>query len=283
MLVGLRPDIVHDHSLVGPLTAAAHPAPTVATCHGPVEGEFGEYYQALGDEVHLVAVSEAQQLLAPGLNWAGTVHNALDVTTFPFRRHKEDWVLWLGRFSLEKGAHLAVDAARAAGRRIVLAGKLNEPAEHAYFDQYIRPRLGPDTTYAGEADAERKRQLLAAARCLVFPICWEEPFGMVMIEAMACGTPVVALDRGSVPEVVVDGRTGFVLRAPQQIPAAIERVGTLDPLDCRRHVERHFDIGVLAEGYERVYRRILLGDAAAAPARQEGVALVPSTCPTCGR
>ncbi|GAA2354889.1 glycosyltransferase family 4 protein [Nonomuraea africana] len=257
LICGLDVDIVHDHSLAGPLCAAAHGVPTVVTCHGPSDGDFGDYYRALGEEVSLVAISDNQRALAPYLNWVGTVHNGLDAATFPFRDRKEEWVLWLGRFHLDKGAHLAIDAARAAGRRIVLAGKLTEALERAYFEEYVRPRLGPDATYVGEADATRKRELLAAARCLVFPIQWEEPFGMVMIEAMACGTPVVAIGRGAVPEVVCDGVTGFVCKTTEELPAAIEAAGTLDPRACRQSVERDFDLGVMARGYERVYHRIL--------------------------
>ncbi|GAA3138767.1 glycosyltransferase family 4 protein [Planomonospora alba] len=257
LLAGTGADIVHDHSLAGPLTAAARAVPTVVTCHGSVAGELADYYRALGGDVSLVAISDAQRRIAPDLNWAGTVHNALDVSTFPLRERKEDWVLWLGRFNIDKGAHLAIDAARAAGRRIVLAGKLTEAVEQAYFDEYVRPRLGPDAEYVGEADAARKRELLAAARCLLFPILWEEPFGMVMIEAMACGTPVVALGRGSVPEVVAEGRTGLICSDPGELPGAIERAGAIDPLACRRHVERRFDLDVMARGYERVYHRLL--------------------------
>ncbi|RCG32295.1 glycosyltransferase family 4 protein [Sphaerisporangium album] len=254
MLATLDVDLVHDHTLAGPLTAAGRPVPTVVTCHGTVDGELGEYYRALGDQVSLVSISMAQRTFAPDLNWVGQVYNAVDSTTYPFSERKEDWVLWVGRFNGDKGAHLAIDAARAAGRRIVLAGKLVEPSEHAYFDEHVRPRLGPDACYVGEADRARKRELMAAARCLLFPITWHEPFGMVMIEAMACGTPVVALGRGSVPEVVVDGVTGFVRGLPHELPAAVEAAGALRPRDSRSHVEREFDVVHMATGYERVYR-----------------------------
>ena len=259
-------DIVHDHSLAGPLLASARRVPTVVTMHGPVAGLNGEYYRRLGDRIELVAISDAQRRQAPDLHWAGTVHNAIDVASFPFRGEKEPWVLWLGRFHPSKGAHLAIDAARSAGRRIVLAGKLREPEEHAYFEREVAPRLGPDAQYVGEADAVRKRELFSRASCLVFPIQWEEPFGMVMIEALACGTPVVALHRGSVPEIIDDGVTGFIADAPEALPALIAHADAINPADCRAAVRERFDLPVLAAGYERVYRRLIARAAASCDA-----------------
>src|SRR5262249_24100020 len=157
-------------SLAGPLTARARKVPTVMTAHGPVHGEFGEYYQQLGDSVHLVANSQAQRRSAPYLNWAGQVYGAVDVHSFPFRDEKEGFILFLGRFEPRKGAHVAIDVARASGWPIILAGKANEAFERDYFDREIRPRLGPDAEYVGVADAQTKRELLSAARCLIFPV-----------------------------------------------------------------------------------------------------------------
>ncbi|MEV4456656.1 glycosyltransferase family 4 protein [Microbispora sp. NPDC049633] len=262
LLRGLVVDVVHDHSLAGPLTAAGRLVPTVVTCHNDVSGELGDYYRGLGADVSLVAVSSAQRAHAADLNWVGRVHNAVDVSAWPFRERKDDWVLWLGRLSPDKGAHLAVEAARAAGRRIVLVGRRAERAEQAYFRERVEPLLGPDVEYLGEADGALKSELFSRARCLVFPLSWDEPFGMVMIEAMACGTPVVALRRGAVPEVVADGVTGYVRDTPAELPAAIEAVSALDPHAVRARVVRHFDVPVMVEGYERVYREV----AEAAPA-----------------
>jgi glycosyltransferase involved in cell wall biosynthesis len=259
LLADLDVDVVHDHTLAGPLTAAGRRVPTVATMHGPMDGEFGAYYRQLGDAVGLVAISEAQRAPVPELNWVGTVYNGVDVERFPFQADKEDWTLFVGRFNPDKAAHLAIDAARAAGRRIVLAGKVSEPVEQEYFDQAVRPRLGADVEYVGQADATAKRELYAKAACLLFPIQWPEPFGMVMIEAMACGTPVVALDRGSVPEVVVDGTTGVICTTEEELPAAIAKAERLDPAACRAHVADHFDLTTMVEGYERAYRTVASG------------------------
>jgi len=252
-------DIIHDHSLAGPLLAFERGIPTVATMHGPTTGENADYFARLGDAVDLVAISEAQRRQRPELNWTGVVHNAIDVASFPYREQKDGFVLWIGRFSPDKGAHLAIDAARAAGRRIVLAGKLNEPEERAYFEREVRPRLGDGADYLGEASAIAKRELFAGASCLVFPIQWEEPFGMVMVEAMACGTPVVATRRGSVPEVVADGETGIIVDRVAELPTAIARAEELDPAACRRWTEERFDLPVMAAGYERIYRGLIEG------------------------
>jgi glycosyltransferase involved in cell wall biosynthesis len=251
-------DVVHDHSLAGPLTAHGRRVPTVMTAHGPCAGDMVKYYRALSHNIdaHLVAISDSQRQLAPDLSWVGTVHNALKASDYPFRRDKEDFVLFMGRMSPEKGAHLAIDAARGAGRRIVLAGKVKEEVEQTYFEAEVRPRLGRDAEFIGEANMTAKKELYASAQCLVFPIRWDEPFGLVMIEAMACGTPVVALNRGSVPEVVVDGVTGFIRMEPEELAAPIQAVETIDPLACRRHVEEHFDVSTMAAGYERAYARV---------------------------
>lgn len=257
LLDGLAVDVVHDHTLAGPLLARRRPTPTVVTVHGPTTGEPGAYYRALGRTVRFVAISDAQRAAAPALPWTATVHNAIRADTFPFRPDKEDFAFFLGRFHPDKAPHLAIEAARAAGLPIVLAGKCTEPLERAYVAREIETRLGPDVTLFGVADATAKRDLLARAACLLFPICWEEPFGLVMIEAMACGTPVVALRRGSVPELVVPGQTGIIVDRPDELPAAISAARRLDPGLCRKHVEANFTADVMAAGYEAAYLRAL--------------------------
>jgi glycosyltransferase involved in cell wall biosynthesis len=144
----------------------------------------------------------------------------------------------------------------------VVAGKCTEKIERDFFEARVRPLLGPDAEWVGEADAEQKADLLGRARCLVFPVQWNEPFGLVMVEAMACGTPVVALRAGAVPEVVEDGVTGFVCDRVDELPAAIERADALEPKACRQRVVDHFDVARMAERYERVFRRVAAGPAA---------------------
>ena len=256
-LAELDVDVVHDHSMGGPLTARARRVPTVLTAHGPVTGDLGECYRLLSRHHPMVAISESQRAKGPHLPWAATVYNAIPVDEYPFETEKDDFVLFLGRISPEKAPDLAIRAARAAGRRIVVAAKCNEPAEHAYFEQRVRPLLGPDAEWYGHATTEEKKKLLAKASALVFPIQWDEPFGIVMVEAMACGTPVVALRAGSVPELVVDGLTGYICDRPEELPAAIQRVGALDSKACRRRVFDCFDVPDMVDGYEQVYRRAI--------------------------
>lgn len=267
---GVEYDLVHDHTLAGPLLARGRQAPTVVTVHGPTN-ELADVYRPLGRTASLVAISHAQRRSAPDLGWVGTVHNGVDVSGFPYRPRKDDYALFLGRFHPNKAPHLAIDAARAAGLRILLAGKCAEPVEHRYYEAEVAPRLGPDAVNVGVADSAAKRRMLAGARCLLFPIRWDEPFGMVLVEAMACGTPVVALGRGSVPEVVVDGRTGIVVDRPDELPAAIERALALDPAACRRHAESRFGIDAMTSGYEQVYRKVAA--AAAVRSGTHGVTL----------
>ncbi len=257
ILDALDVDVIHDHTMAGPLMARGRLTPTVLTAHGPVHGDCGEYYRALGDTVQLIAISDAQRSSAPDLAWAATVHNAIRSETFPFRAQKDDYALFLGRFHPHKAPHLAIDAARAASLPIVLAGKCSEPVERAYFSREIEPRIGTDVTIYGVADATQKRRLLAHAACMLFPICWEEPFGLVVIEAMACGTPVVGLRRGAMPELIVHGQTGIIVDDPDDLPLGIALARGLDPAVCRKHVEAGFTVEVMAEGYEAVYRQAL--------------------------
>ncbi|MFI6867009.1 glycosyltransferase family 4 protein [Nocardia sp. NPDC050406] len=251
-------DIVHDHTFAGPANAAAYRMmgiPTVVTVHGPVDSDMSEYYKSLDRSVQLVAISDRQKELAPDLNWIARVHNAIEPDEWPFRPEKMDYALFLGRYAPYKGPHLALKAAHEAGMRLILAGKCNEPAEKAYFEEQIRPLLRETDDVFGEADATAKRLLLAGARCMLFPIRWEEPFGIVMIEAMVCGTPVVALRGGAVPEVIEHGVTGFICDDPEELPEYLARIDEIDPFACRERVEKLFAADRLASGYEAAYRR----------------------------
>lgn len=250
-------DLVHDHSLAGPLVALGRAVPTVLTCHGPLHSWVEDYYGALGMPV--VAISDAQRQAAPALPWVATIHNAIDVSAYRFSAAKDDYALFLGRMSPEKGAHLAPAAARAAGVRLVMAGKCNEPEELRYFDETVAPACGPETTWVGEVGGAQRKELLAGARCLLVPVQWEEPFGLVLAEALASGTPVVGLARGAVPEIVRHGETGWVCDAADELGHYVARAGEIDPEACRRDALRRFDLPVFVERHEHMYRGVVSG------------------------
>jgi glycosyltransferase involved in cell wall biosynthesis len=266
-------DVIHDHTTIGPLTACRRDTPSVATVHGSPVGELGDILRNADPAVALVAISHAQRRLGAGLPWIDTVHNAMPGSSVSKTAPADGPVLWLARFSPDKGPDLAIQACRTAGLPLVLAGKASEAVEKRYLEDVIKPMLGPDVTLVLNAGRERIEELLLAARCMILPLRWEEPFGMVMLEAMATGTPVVALNRGAVPELVHHGESGFVCNDPDELPAALRDAGTLDPVACVEHVRTNFSAERMARGYERVYRRWATAGRAI-PAERE---LVPTT------
>jgi glycosyltransferase involved in cell wall biosynthesis len=275
LLADAQFDVIHDHSLSGPLTAGHRNAPTVVTVHGPAEGELGDYYAALGEHIHPVAISDSQRRQRPELRWAATIHNAIDPAQFVAMRNADGPVLWLARFSPDKGPDLAIKACREAGLPLVLAGKCNESSEQRYLDEVIRPMLGEDVELVVNGDRPTTNRLLTEARCLIMPIRWHEPFGMVMIEAMASGTPVVALRRGSVAEIIRHGTTGWICDDPAELPKALGRVNELDPDECVAHARSAFGAQRMARRYERVYRQAIVNARPRRGARRQ-TALVPT-------
>ncbi|MGI5145406.1 glycosyltransferase family 4 protein [Plantactinospora sp. CA-294935] len=247
-------DIVHDHTTVGPY-ATDRAVPTIATVHGKPTGELREVLADVDPKVGLVAISHTQRRLAPELPWVATVHNGISTGNLVTKSAPGMGpVLWLARFSADKGPDLAIEACRAAGLPLVLAGKCDERSERRYLEQVVEPMLGPDVTVLRNPDRDATVRLLLAARCLIMPIRWEEPFGMVMVEAMATGTPVVALNRGAVPELIRSGETGLICDDPSELGPALREVSGLDPGVCAAHVRREFSAERMAEDYERVYR-----------------------------
>ena len=234
-------DIVHDHTVLGPHLTSLHGGQkVVTTVHGPLDGELAPLYERIADRVAVVAISHAQRRPAPHIPFARVIHHGVDAADFPMGRGDGGYVLFVGRLSPDKGAHRAMEAAYKAGVKLLLVGKMREPGEHEYFDHFVRPYLNEDLVYLGEVPHEEKVALMAGASAVLFPIRWNEPFGMVMIEAMACGTPVLAFPEGAAPEVVEDGRTGFLCHDEAAMAEAIIRVHTLDRGACRAAVEGYF-------------------------------------------
>jgi glycosyltransferase involved in cell wall biosynthesis len=251
-------DVINDHS--GPLAAALGgltDVPVVHTVHGPLDGEAGVVYDSVGrlaPRVGLISISMNQRRPMPGLNWVANIPNALELEHYPCQPHRGDYLLFLGRLNHEKGAHRAIAVAMEAGLPLKLAGKVRESKEREYFSEFVEPHLGKGIEYLGEVNHGAKVELLQNARATVFPIEWEEPFGLVMIESMACGTPVIATRHGAVPEVIEDGLSGIVVDHYREIPAALERADALDPLECRRYVEEQFAPRRMVADYTAVYR-----------------------------
>jgi glycosyltransferase involved in cell wall biosynthesis len=257
-------DLLHDHTgPVGVSIGAVADYPIVHTLHGPFTPEALMLYSRIARHLWFVAISESQRSLGPpDLNWAGVVYNGIPMDQYPYREDKADFLLFLGRADEEKAPHLAIEAARGAGRQLVMCVTTKNEREQSYWAEQVEPLLGDDVVVHGECDQEQKADLLSRAQALLFPIQWPEPFGLVMTEAMACGTPVVAWRNGSVPEVVDDGVTGFVVDSLEGMVEAIGRVGELDPRAARTHVEERFSGAAMVAGYERAYERVRAADQA---------------------
>jgi glycosyltransferase involved in cell wall biosynthesis len=249
-------DVIHDHVGHTALAMADRVSvPLVHTLHGPFDEQACRFYAEHGPKACIVAISQAQLDAAPEAMGGGeVVHNPIDCAEWPFRAEKEDFLLWIGRMSPDKGPNRAITAAREAGAPLVLAGPV-QPGQEAFFAEEVEPHLDRDgIEYIGEADGERKRELYLRARALLMPIRWAEPFGLVMVEALACGTPVIAFPEGSAPEVVQDGETGFVVDDEHAMAGAVERLGEIDPAACRDACERRFGVPAVVRRYEKVYR-----------------------------
>jgi glycosyltransferase involved in cell wall biosynthesis len=257
-----RFDVLHDHTgPAGVTIGALIDRPIVHTLHGPFTPEALMLYGRIARNLWFVAISESQRSLAPpDLRWAGVVHNGIPVGNYPYQERKEDFLFFLGRADEEKAPHLAVEAARRAGRPLVMCVTRKNEREQHYWAERVEPLLDDNVEVLGECDQRQKAGLLARAAALLFPIQWAEPFGLVMIEAMACGTPVVAWRNGSVPEVVDDGATGFVVASMDEMVRAIGRVGELDPRALRAHIEERFSAEAMVAGYERAYEAVLAAE-----------------------
>jgi glycosyltransferase involved in cell wall biosynthesis len=251
-------DVINEHT--GPLGAALGglvQTPVVHTVHGPLDGEPGGVYAGIArvaPAVGLVSISLNQRRPRPDLNWVANIPHALDLEHYPCKPHRGDYLLFLGRMNHEKGAHRAIAVAMELGLPLKLAGKVREAREREYFDEFVEPHLGNGIEYLGEVNHGTKVELLQNARATLFPIEWEEPFGLVMIESMACGTPVIATRHGAVPEVIEQERGGIVVDHWREIPEALERADAIDPIECRRYAEERFSPERMVAEYVRVYR-----------------------------
>ena len=247
-------DVVHDHTVLGPLVRGDHEGPPfVTTNHGLFDDTTVPVFRRIAERAAVVAISHAQAAEADGVPIAGVVHHGVEVAEHPAGEGGGD-VLFLGRMAPTKGVVEAIRLARTAGMRLVLAAKMREPAEHAYYTERVRPLLGDDAVYVGEVEHDDKLALLGQATALLNPIRWSEPFGMVMLEAIACGTPVVAFAAGAAPEIVEHGVSGFVCRSDAEIVQGLRRAASLDRAACRARAAECFSVDRMVDGHLAVYR-----------------------------
>ncbi len=255
-------DIIHDHSgLPGILVAATSglDTPVVATLHGALTEAEGDFLAAVDHAVHLVAISRAQQEQVAGVKWRRVVHNAIDPAEYrPVYRteEKEDYLFQLARINPSKGQHLAIEVARRVGLRLVLAGKVDNDAVE-YFEKEIKPHLGDHVTWHENVAGAEKAELLSHAKAMIFPIQWEEPFGLAMVESMVSGTPVIAMSRGAASEIVEPGITGWLADDLDGLVEAFGRIGEIDLERCVNRAAERFGPGQMADGYQSVYERAI--------------------------
>jgi glycosyltransferase involved in cell wall biosynthesis len=205
-----------------------------------------------------VAISRAQRDANPLVRYAGVVPNGIDVDAHPFRssEDKDDYVVFVGRSNPDKGPELAIDVARAAGLPIMMVTKRAEPSEREHWECTVEPKLGPDVTVYDDIPHDDVLSLVASARAMVFPIQWDEPFGLVMAESLACGTPVITRPLGAAQEIVCDGETGFLCDSVEEMGDAVRAACRLSANACCEQARRRFSADAMVEGYERIYRAV---------------------------
>lgn len=253
-------DVLHCHFDYWPFPfAKLVNAPIVTTLHGRLDLSCLPPILQKFPKTPLVSISRSQRkpLKAIRPNWIGNVYNAVPVEEFPFSAKHGKYLLFVGRIAPEKRVDWAIEIAKRSDMPLKIAAKV-DPYDQEYFEREIRHLLDhPLVEFLGEVDEQQKRELMVGAYALVFPIDWPEPFGMVMIESLACGTPVLAMNRGSVPEILRNGITAWVGETVDELVAAVPRIRKLDRSLCRQDAEARFSVAAMADGYEQVYRRVV--------------------------
>jgi glycosyltransferase involved in cell wall biosynthesis len=253
-------DLIHDHTLLGPLIAGAaglRRPPVVTTNHGPFTEETRPLWSAITEHASLICISHSQARSSGGVPVSAVIHHGIDLDVHTAGPGGGDYLMFIGRMAADKGVHHAVSIAREAGLPLVMATKMREPAEIEYFNSKVRPLLASEDQMPVEMPLRRRLALLREATALLNPITWREPFGLVMAEALASATPVLAFPNGAAPEIVDPGRTGFLCRDEADMVSAVGRVSQIDRDECRNEAERRFSLQRMARDHERFYRRVL--------------------------
>jgi glycosyltransferase involved in cell wall biosynthesis len=252
-------DLVYFHHPESALsTAVQYPTvPTVYTLHDPIYAWYRELFELYRTpNQHYVSISNNQRRDAPDLPYLATAYNGTNVDLFTFSDKHEEYLLFTGRVAAEKGVKEAIQVAKASNHRLLIIGPINHGSQD-YFNQYIRPELDDQILYLGRMDQDMLPKYYQKAKAVLTPIQWEEPFGLTTVEAMACGTPVISLHRGAAPEIIENGKTGFVVHSISEMIEAVGKIGTINRSDCRKHVEEHFSTKQMIDHYEQAFRKLL--------------------------
>jgi len=249
-------DIIHSHfSLLSSFHVRHTKTPTLISVHTPFDEEMMPFLNEYRDLPYM-SFTLSQRKLIPDLNWYANIYHGVSANQFTFNEKPDDYFIYLGRVTKDKGVHLAIEASKKAGVKLVIAGRSFQ--QEGYWHDEIEKHISDSTVrYIGEQSLDDKIKWLQGAKALLFPTQWQEPFGMVMIEALSCGTPVIAWDNGSVPEVIKDGRTGYIVESIDDMVNAIENIDKIDRKKCRARAEDYFSIEKMIFGYMNVYNRLI--------------------------
>lgn len=250
-------DIIHDHNAPTSLPAAnMAKTPTVVTIHGPISSISRRVYRQ-STNVHLVAISKAQILHAPDVEIEAVIHHGLDFSNYPFSKNPDNFLLFVGRLSLDKGPHFAIAAAQDLDLPLIMAAKLDS-IDLDYYRSYIEPKLSDEgIRWIGEVGEDERNRLMSKALCVLHPATFREPFGLTLIESLACGAPVIGFNKGSVQEIIKNGKNGFIVEDTEEMIDAVEQIKTIDRSYCRSYALQHFSAQKMADEYENLYYKIL--------------------------
>lgn len=253
-------DVIHDHMNNISLAAAnLSTTPVITNMHGPFTPELRQLYSTLTNP-YVVTISKKQYEMGPkNLNHVGTVYHGIPVEEFPFSSTHDGYLLFVGRITMEKGVHLAIAAAKQLGIPLIIAAKLEKTfkPDLDYYEKYVKPELNDKIQWIGPVDIKTRNNLMKKALAFLHPTNWPEPFGLTLIEAMACGAPVIACNQGSIPEIIADQKTGFVVHSLDEMIQGIKKVESINRQECRKHVETNFNTQKMVDSYEKIYQGVL--------------------------
>jgi len=252
-------DIIHDHCefYTAPYSRFLKP-PVVTTLHHPLTEETTILYKKFPN-INYVAISKNQRRSGPGINIVKTIYHGLPIEKYPFNPNPQNYLLWLSRIGPDKGIAQAIDIAKLSGEKLIISGNIL-PQYADYFEFRIKPLIdGKQIQFVGASDFEKKIELLKNAKAFLFPIKRPEPFGLVVIESMACGVPVIAFKEGSLPELIEEGKTGFLVSSVEEACQAVRKIDKISREYCREYIKKNFNLKRMVNRYEKLYKKILKG------------------------